>query len=132
MKMLAKNGGKIKDRVSGTFLPLEESHLSGAAHMQLPADRWLGKFRMKSLATSAEIGAGAFGVVYGGTWRGTKVCLKQLHKHLNADEVAQAEFRLELKIMQQLHHRAHRGSSERRCPPRASHPSSANTWLVEA
>ena len=32
------------------------------------------------------------------------MCLKQLHKHLNADEVAQAEFRLELKIMQQLHH----------------------------
>ena len=104
VKMLAKNGGKIKDRVSGTFLPLEESHLSGAAHMQLPADTMAWEIPGEEFSNVEEIGAGAFGVVYGGTWRGTKVCLKQLHKHLNADEVAQAEFRLELKIMQQLHH----------------------------
>ena len=104
VKMLAKNGGKIKDRVSGTFLPLEESHLSGAAHMQLPVDTMAWEIPDGEFSNVEEIGAGAFGVVYSGTWRGTKVCLKQLHKHLNADEVAQAEFRLELKIMQQLHH----------------------------
>ena len=104
VKMLAKNGAKIKDRVSGTFVPLEESHLSGVFHTQLPADTMAWEIPDGEFSNVAEIGAGAFGVVYSGLWRGTRVCLKQLHKHLNADEVAQAEFRLELKIMQQLHH----------------------------
>lgn len=104
VKMLAKNGAKIKDRVSGTLLPLEESHLAGTAHTQLPADTMAWEIPDGEFTNVKEIGAGAFGVVYAGIWRGTKVCLKQLHKHLNADEVAQAEFRLELKIMQQLHH----------------------------
>ena len=104
VKMLVKNGAKIKDRVSGTLLPLEESHLAGAAHTSLPADTMAWEIPDGEFSNVEEIGAGAFGVVYTGMWRGTKVCLKQLHKHLNADEVAQAEFRLELKIMQQLHH----------------------------
>ena len=102
--IMEKNGAKIKDRVSGTFVPLEESHLSGVFHTQLPADTMAWEIPDGEFSNVAEIGAGAFGVVYSGLWRGTRVCLKQLHKHLNADEVAQAEFRLELKIMQQLHH----------------------------
>jgi len=105
IKMLAKNGAKIKDRVSGTFVPLEESHLSGAVRsVSLPTDTMAWEIPDGEFSQVKEIGAGAFGVVYSAIWRGTKVCLKQLHKHLNADEVAQAEFRLELKIMQQLHH----------------------------
>lgn len=104
VKMLAKNGAKIKDRVSGTLLPLEESHLSGAVRTSLPVDTMAWEIPDGEFSSVVEVGAGAFGVVYSGTWRGTRVCLKQLHKHLNADEVAQAEFRLELKIMQQLHH----------------------------
>jgi len=104
VKMLAKNGAKIKDRVSGTLLPLEESHLSGAMHTALPVDTMAWEIPDGEFSSQIEIGAGAFGVVYSAIWRGTRICLKQLHKHLNADEVAQAEFRLELKIMQQLHH----------------------------
>lgn len=108
--MLQKAGGRVKDRSTGQLLPLEESHLAGAAGAagdQKPVmtqDLMAWEIAAEELKEPVEIGAGAFGIVMKTRWRGTVIAMKQLHRHLHHDEVAKAEFRTELKLMRQLHH----------------------------
>jgi tRNA A-37 threonylcarbamoyl transferase component Bud32 len=105
--MLQHAGGKIRDRETGTLLPIEESHVAASAAKDakiLTSDTMAWEIPDEELSDRVEVGAGAFGVVMRTRWRGTVIAMKQLHRHLHHDEVAKAEFRTELKLMRQLHH----------------------------
>jgi serine/threonine protein kinase len=105
--MLQHAGGKIRDRETGTLLPIEESHVAAAQANDakiLSSDLMAWEIPDEEMSDRVEVGAGAFGVVMRTRWRGTVIAMKQLHRHLHHDEVAKAEFRTELKLMRQLHH----------------------------
>jgi len=112
VKYIEQNGGKIKDRLTGTLVKLSDSHLSSVAAPQLanssniflPQDAMAWEIPEEEIVDKENIGSGAFGIVMKCKWRGTPVAIKQIHKHMAEDEIARVEFSLELKVMRQLHH----------------------------
>ena len=112
VKYIEQNGGKIKDRLTGTLVKLSDSHLSSVAAPQLanssniflPQDAMAWEIPEEEIVDKENIGSGAFGIVMKCKWRGTPVAIKQIHKHMAEDEIARVEFALELKVMRQLHH----------------------------
>jgi tRNA A-37 threonylcarbamoyl transferase component Bud32 len=112
VKYVEQNGGKIKDRLTGTLVKLSDSHLASVAAPQLanssnifiPSDSMAWEIPEDEIVDRENIGSGAFGIVMKCKWRGTPVAIKQIHKHMAQDEIARVEFSLELKVMRQLHH----------------------------
>ena len=113
VKYIEQNGGRIKDRLTGTLVKLADSDLSSVAAPQmaanssnnfLPTDAMAWEIPEEEIVDKEKVGSGAFGIVMKCKWRGTPVAIKQIHKHMAEDEIARVEFALELKVMRQLHH----------------------------
>jgi len=74
--------------------------------MSLLGDDWLSEWGVApgEIELDQVIGAGSFGDVYVGTWRGTRVAVKVVKKGKGVKEALFEDFALECSVLSKLHH----------------------------
>lgn len=97
--LLLEHGGKIVGK-DGEMLELADSPLAGNVRIFTDYDPdW--EIDPSKLKMEDQIGEGEFGVVYKASWLGTTVAVKVVK---NAGQLALADFRTELNVLQKVHH----------------------------